>query len=73
MRWLNYEAQMETDGFLYPPWFAALGGGILRDVTGAVRLGVRSGECGRTNDILSDFGYDDCPYNRKCILWQGIA
>ena len=30
--------------FLYPPWFAALGGGILRDAVGAVRLSMDSGE-----------------------------
>lgn len=72
-RWLNYEAQMETDVFLYPPWFAALGGGILRDATGAVRLSMDSGEPRQQDDVLSDFGHDDCLCNRKCILWQGIA
>ena len=64
---------METDVILPAAWADSVGGYVLRDTVGAMRLGVDSGECGRTNDILSDFGYDDCPYNRKCILWQGIA
>lgn len=64
---------METAVFLPAAWLDSVGGGILRDATGAMRLGVRSGECGRTNDILSDFRHDDCLCNRKCILWQGIA
>lgn len=73
MRWLNYEAQMETDVFLYPPWFAALGGGILRDTTGAVRISMDSGEPRQQDDVLSDFRHGDCLCNRKCVLWQRAA
>ena len=64
VRWLNYEAQMETDVFLYPPWFAALGGGILRDTTGAVRISMGSGESRQQDDVLSDFRHGDCLCNR---------
>ena len=59
---------METDVFLYPPWFAALGGGILRDATGAVRISMDSGEPRQQDDVLSDFGHDDCLCNRQFVL-----
>ena len=59
--------------FLYQPGAAALGGGILRDATGAVRLSMGSGEPRQQDDALSDFRHGDCLCNRKYVLWQGIA
>ena len=64
---------METDVILHPPRFAALGGCVLRDAVGAVRLGVDSGESRQQDDVLSDCRHDDCLCNRKCVLRQGIA
>ena len=64
---------METAVFLPAAWLDSVGGGILRDAVGAVRISMDSGESRQQDDVLSDFRHDDCLCNRKCILWQGIA
>lgn len=55
---------METAVFLPAAWLDSVGGGILRDATGAVRLSMDSGESRQQDDVLSDFRHGDCLCNR---------
>lgn len=55
---------METAVFLPAAWLDSVGGGILRDATGAVRLSMGSGESRQQDDVLSDFRHGDCLCNR---------
>lgn len=55
---------METHVILHPQGLDSLGGGILRDAVGAVRLSMGSGEPRQQDDVLSDFRHGDCLCNR---------
>ncbi len=70
MGWLSYEAQMETAVFLHPQGLDSLGGHVFRNTAGTVHVGVYFGECGRTNDILSDFQRGCFAVDWERVLWQ---
>lgn len=59
---------METDGVLYSPRVAQVGGYVLRDASFSLCYGLRSGKFGRSDDVLPRQQHHDCNCNRQHIL-----